>query len=109
MDASHEATLTELWEGLLTNWQQESAHAAFLEAAAIYDALPFAARLYRGTLDDPERQGRAQAQLDKITVQALSMLEATRTPPSSNKRVMTWIAMGVSLSLIGWSIFAITR
>lgn len=109
MQSENEETLEASWEKVLSDWENEEAHRSFLESAALLNALPFAAQRYRGEEALDAHRERAQQQLNKITVQALSMLEATRSPTGAPNRAVTWVALMVSLSLVAASIFAMTR
>lgn len=97
-----EAGLAALWEHAKENWQQPSAHDAFVEACSEQKNLAFAARLYRLEIesgDDADKAVTAR-QLEKITALAFAQIESARTPVKDHKRVITIVAVVVSLSLI---------
>lgn len=109
MDTSEDAALEALWHQVLERWDQEEVHGAFLEAAVLVRRLPFAATRYRTERVHPEHAERAEQQLARITVQALSLLEGTRSPPPDHKKTIQRVALAVSAALIAGSIFAMTR
>jgi hypothetical protein len=102
--------LTQLWEHVLEHWDDEAAHRALLAAAEANNCLPFAAKRYRALSDENgERAEGARIQLDKITILALSRLEANRSEAPNTKRATTFLALGVSFLLILASAYLVTR
>jgi len=72
--------LSALWKRVVERWEDEQAHAAFLEHCRATDQLVEAAVRYRGMTGDRDRGEAAQRRLQGVTVLALAQLEATRTP-----------------------------
>jgi hypothetical protein len=102
--------LTQLWEHVLSHWDDEAAHRALLAAAEADNRLPFAAKRYRALSDEGgERSAVARIQLDKITILALSKLEANRSEAPNTKRATTLLALGVSFLLMLASAYLVTR
>ncbi|MBN1612525.1 MAG: hypothetical protein JW940_38195 [Polyangiaceae bacterium] len=71
--------LAALWKRVVERWEDEQAHAAFLEHCRATDQLVEAAVRYRGMTGDRDRSEAAQKRLQGVTVLALAQLEASRT------------------------------
>jgi hypothetical protein len=80
--------LLALWKKVVDRWEDEQAHAAFLEHCRATDQLVEAAVRYRGMAGDRDRSEAAQRRLQGVTALALAELEASRTPA----RQLNWQA-----------------
>ena len=109
MEPAGDETLDALWDVVLTDWDSESAHRAFVDAALLLDALPLAARRYRLARSDDAKAARAERQLQVITAHALARLDASRSPTPDYKRVVTWIAAAISVVFVSCAILALIR
>lgn len=109
-DESGDAALLALWEQVDAHWDNEAMHANFLQLAVDRGDLAFAASRYRSELvsEQARRAERAEEQLKKLTALAFAQIDASRTPPPNSKRLMTWIALVVSLGLLGSCFYALT-
>jgi hypothetical protein len=74
-----DATLEVLWKRVLDHWDDETAHALFLDACQKGDRLVEAAVRYRGMAADRDRGPVAQKRLASVTALALTKLETSRT------------------------------
>ena len=74
--------LEALWKRVLSDFDDEAAHGAFLDYCQQRDLLLEAAVRYRGMAADHVRGPVAQRRLQGITVLALSRLQTERTPDS---------------------------
>ncbi len=85
--------LDALWKNVLDRWDEDKAHAAFLDYCQRSDQLAEAATRYRGMTGDRDRGPSAQKRLGAITALALARLEASRSaaPPPRGR------ALGVLL------------
>src|SRR5690606_13747036 len=72
--------LVALWENVEQNWENDTAHSAFLDACVATNNLPYAAQCYRGKIVDPSGDFRLQAerQLSKVSDCAMRHVESTR-------------------------------
>lgn len=82
---SGDPALEALWKNVLDHWDEDRAHAAFLDACQRVDRLVEAAVRYRGMAADRDRGPRAQQHLAAVTALALAKLEASRTPARSTR------------------------
>jgi hypothetical protein len=78
----------ELWQEVLSRWQDDAAHAAFIEHCRLTNQLGQAARRYREEVrrsaayrDDTTRAETAEKRLKGIT--SLAMLEITQSRPAA--------------------------
>lgn len=95
-----------IWENVERDFENESAHQAFLELCAERQDLACAARCYRLVIEDSERRGLetrgrvASAQLEKIAALAWSMMKTTAEPPPEFRKVTTWLGGLLCLILL---------
>jgi hypothetical protein len=91
--ADQQGALETLWKHVLDHWQEEAAHAAFLEYCRQHDLLVEAAVRYRGMKGDHARGALAEQKLTTIRALALSRMAASRTPerPRSGGRMMSYV------------------
>jgi hypothetical protein len=80
-DAAFEA----LWKHVLDHWDEDKAHAAFLEHCRNAGQLAEAAARYRGMTGDRERGPSAQKRLQGVLVLAMAALELNRSPRPATK------------------------
>lgn len=108
-DESGDPALLALWERVDAQWEEETVHEHFLQLAAERGELAFAAHRYRRESEaQAKRSHQAEQQLKKLTALAFAQLDASHTPPPDSKRLMTWIALLVSLTLLGSCFYALT-
>lgn len=82
-----------LWAHVLDHWEEEKAHAAFLQHCDQLNQLAEAATRYRGMTGDHTRAEIAEKKLKAIAVLAMAKLETQRSQPSSGSRsLLTWVA-----------------
>jgi hypothetical protein len=89
MSAAFEA----LWKNLLDHWDEDKAHAAFLEHCRSSGQLAEAAARYRGMTGDRERGAAAQKRLQGVAVLAMAALESTRTARPETKSSLTSLVL----------------
>lgn len=95
-----------VWENVERDFENESAHQAFLELCAERQDLACAARCYRTVIEDARRQGlpsreqTASVQLEKIAALAWSMMKTTAKPPPEFRRITTWVGALLCLILL---------
>lgn len=109
MSTPSDEALEALWQQVLLRWDDDEVHRAFVDAATLCQGLAFCAGRYRAELESDARRERARQQLNHITTHALAMLEATRSPPRSNQKLITWVAFAVSFALVAGAVLAMTR
>jgi hypothetical protein len=68
--------ILQLWKNVQVNWDDNKAHALFIERAILNNEAPFAAQSYKTIGDET-----ALAQIDKLSVRLFSMLEQTQSQP----------------------------
>lgn len=91
--------LEALWSNVLSHWEQERAHGAFLEHCQRTDQLLEAAVRYRGMAGDHERGVIAQKRLTAITLLAVAKLESRRTSDRPARRhAWKWVLVALLLA-----------
>jgi hypothetical protein len=91
----------QLWERVLSRWDHEAVHAAFVEQARAAGRLPEAARRYRAYGEQAKEQGeairaRVQERLATITAMAIAELHQARlagTPHRRGRKVILILAL----------------
>jgi hypothetical protein len=84
--------LETLWKHVLDNWDDERAHAMFLEHCRSADRLVEAAVRYRGMSADRDRGEGAKRHLGAVTLLALARLDEHRSPPPGpGSRFARWL------------------
>lgn len=83
-----------LWAHVLDHWEDDKAHAAFLQQCDQLNQLPEAATRYRGMAGDHTRAEVAEKKLKAVAVLAMAKLESHRTaPPGGQPVVVTILAL----------------
>jgi hypothetical protein len=78
--------LDALWKNVLDHWDEDKAHAAFLDGCRMRAKLAEAATRYRGMTGDHERGPQAEKRLKSVLAIAMAELEVSRTPDTVVKR-----------------------
>ncbi|MBN2802990.1 MAG: hypothetical protein JXR91_07835 [Deltaproteobacteria bacterium] len=68
--------LLQLWENVQNNWDDNKAHALFIERAILNNEAPFAAQSYKAIGDET-----ARAQIEKLSARLFSLLEQSQSKP----------------------------
>jgi hypothetical protein len=76
-----DAALEALWKNVLSNWDDDAAHRAFLDHCHRQEALDEAAMHYRGMKGDHDRGPGAEKRLTAVLMLAMSKLEVSRNEP----------------------------
>jgi hypothetical protein len=74
--------LEALWKNVLSNWENDAAHHAFLDHCQRHEALDQAAVRYRGMKGDRDRGPGAEKRLSAVLMLAMSKLEVSHRTPS---------------------------
>jgi hypothetical protein len=74
--------LEALWKNVLTNWENDAAHHAFLDHCQRHEALDEAAVRYGGMKGDRDRGPGAEKRLTAVLMLAMSKLEVSRKAPA---------------------------
>jgi len=109
--------LDELWQDVLAAWQDDAAHAAFLDHCRAENQLGAAAARYREEVkkasayrEDTTRVETAQKRLNAVALLAVIELDATRSEPApraqASIKVVSWMA---ALLLFGLSVYTLVR
>ena len=95
-----------LWKHVLDHWEDDAAHAVFLEHCQRTGQLAEAAARYRGMTGDRDRGAVAQKRLQGVATLALLTLEANRTSPAESARnarglvlIVVLLAASIAVSL----------
>lgn len=98
------STLDLLWANVEARWDDDKAHAAFLEFAAAKGELPEAAGRYREIKDaGGPRSELAQKKLSAIMLIAMQMLASERTDPAKKPpKWLTFVVFAVSFAIVAW-------
>ena len=97
---STDPALEALWKHALDNWDNDSAHHAFLDHCARNAALDEAAVRYRGMKGDHERGPGADKRLNAVLLLAMSKLEVHRAEPKAASGAFTKL-MVIAFFLLG--------
>lgn len=79
--------IDEAWNALLSQWQREDQHRAFVALASALERLPDAASRYRALRDDTDLGEGARRGLERVLAAAMATLSPDRhdaAPPRSN-------------------------
>lgn len=101
-----------LWQHLTENWEDEKAHAAFLEQAQHAGRLLEAATRYRDASADPTRADEATRRLKTITTLAMTQLSNARTTPAQAKRragAVAFVLVSLALTIASLLAYSLTR
>ena len=101
-----DAALEALWKTVLDHWDEERAHAAFLEYCRTTEKLAEAATRYRGMKGDRDRSEVAEKRLAGIAIIALSMLEATRTRARPRERKLGSLLLATCFGVLAVGLMA---
>lgn len=85
------------WTELLSRWDEEDRHKAFVALASALDRLPDAGARYRALRDDPERGEGARKGLERVLGAAMARLTPVKreAPPSRGGFMLPLTALGV--------------
>ncbi len=100
-----------LWKKVVDDWDNDKAHALFLEHCRATGALPEAAARYRGMAGDRERGPTAEKRLSAVLALALAQLETLRSPPAEQKkhaRGLVWVLLFIA-GIVALSIYLTSR
>lgn len=99
-----------LWKHVLDHWEDDAAHAAFLERCQATDRLVEAAVRYRGMTGDRDRSETAQKRLNGVALLAMAKLETVRTPAPKARAIWTSVLL-IALFLAGsfWLLMYLMR
>jgi hypothetical protein len=86
-------SLEVLWHHALDHWDEDKAHAAFLQHCDATNQLPEAAARYRGMAADHTRAEVAEQKLRAVAALAVAKLETQRMPPAGAPKLLTLIAV----------------
>jgi len=78
---SSDPALEALWKNVLSSWDDDAAHHAFLDHCQRHEVLVEAAMRYRGMKGDHERGPGAEKRLTAVLMLAMSKLEVSRADP----------------------------
>jgi hypothetical protein len=112
MDELSHANLEALWDAVERQWDDKTAHEAFLSACHEHRALGVAAAKYRAVIDGPQEHRRAAAQkrITSVALLATQALESGREPPPRNvPRWITVAAIMIATTAVGWFTWVLTR
>jgi hypothetical protein len=95
-------TLEALWKNVLDNWDNDAAHAQFLQHCQATEQLAEAAARYAGMRGDRDRGPVAQKRLDAVTILATSSLISTRDRVPTLPRWFTFLVLSLFSALAGY-------
>ena len=88
MDSQQDA-IEVLWQKVLEDWDNASAHDALVQLAFDQEQLGRAAGLYKSQLEDETHKELAQKKLGAIAMLAMQVMESNKTEPT--KRAPHWL------------------
>ena len=92
--------LEALWKNVLSNWENDAAHHAFLDHCQRHEALDEAAVRYRGMQGDHDRGPGAEKRLTAVLMLAMSKLEVSRKAPTDRFSSVTKLIL-IAFFLVG--------
>jgi hypothetical protein len=111
MPARGDPALEALWKNVLDRWEEDSAHAAFLDHCQRTGHLAEAAARYRGMTGDRTRGPAAEKRLHGVATLAILALEASRSSPRESSQRARNLAL-IVLFLAGtlaWALYVSLR
>lgn len=105
-----EDPLAAAWAKVEAAFDDAEAHRKFLAIATALDRLPEAGQRYRAVRDvGDDRAALAKARIDELLGIAMGRMTVTRTEPTPTRSRIEWIALGVTLVLLGAAAYAMLR
>lgn len=106
-----DAMLEALWKNVVDHWDDDKAHAAFLEHCQSSDQLAEAAVRYRGMKGDRDRGPDADKRLQGVATIAMAKLEAARSAsrPAPRRTASLVLIVFFVLATIGLSLFLMSH
>ena len=90
--------LEALWKKVVDDWDDDSAHGAFLSHCQDTQQLPEAAARYKGMTGDHERSASAEKRLGGVALLAMASLQHEHH--SDPRRAPRWVAVLISLFFV---------
>ncbi|HLV22335.1 MAG TPA: hypothetical protein VKZ49_15690 [Polyangiaceae bacterium] len=99
--------LEALWKNVLDHWDDEKAHAVFLDHCQRHDRLAEAAARYRGMTGDHHRGPTAHKRLQGVALLAMAKLESARSSErqvrrDAGKLALILLFLGGTLAVLGY-------
>jgi len=98
------AELEPMWDALVSNWSDDAAHKAFVDAGSVAGQLAWVARRYRARLRERPDDTRAKTQLERVARMAQATLSVANTSEMLGNRGTPY--RNVALLLILLVLFA---
>ncbi len=92
-DELPDPALEALWKQVVEDWDNDKAHAAYLEHCNAKNRLAEAASRYRGMAGDRERGESSEKRLQAVLALAFAQLEVLRSPPEESRRSLGGVAL----------------
>lgn len=109
-EAPSDDALRAAWEEVDRQWEDDRAHARFIELARVLTRLPEASAHYRRERDRPGRSADAERRLQQIVTVALASLVPTPADEHARpRRVVVAIGYVVALVLIAVAVTFLVR
>lgn len=99
------------WQRVVSNWDDDRAHQAFLALGATLNRLPDVGRCYRDVRDsDPQRRERARQQLSALVLLATNQLhDSSRRPTPRMRRAIEIAGVALALFLVTFFLMQLQR
>jgi hypothetical protein len=94
-------TLETLWKNVVDNWNNDAAHATFLQHCQSTEQLAEAAARYAGMRGDRDRSESAKKRLDAVTLLATTSLLSSRADPVPTLPKWFTVAVLIVFSAMG--------
>jgi hypothetical protein len=102
-----DGTFEALWKNVVDRWDDDAAHAVFLQHCQMNEQLAEAAARYAGMRGDRDRGESARRRLDAVTVLATTALVASRK--EREVVISKWLTFIVLFSLSAMAGYALLR
>lgn len=93
MDSEHDA-LDALWQRVLEDWDNASAHEALVQLAYDTEQLGRVAGFYKSQIEDEARGEIARKKLGAVAMLAMQLMESSKTEPA--KKAPRWLLVAAA-------------
>jgi hypothetical protein len=105
-----EVELDQAWSEVIADWQDERTHKRFIALCLSAGRLDFAGGRYRKISDtDPSKREEAQRRISDIIAASTEILYGQKSEKPRRQTKLLFVALGVSLSMIGYSLWLLFR
>jgi len=105
-----EVILDQAWSAVIADWHDELAHKRFIALCLSVGRLDYAGGQYREVSEtDPNKREEAQRRISDIIAASAEILFRQKSEKPRKQTKLLMVALGVSLSMIGYSLWLLFR